>query len=349
MNKRARIFLLSAATVLLTTTYASAIVSFDWAHVGNAGNAADDSGFGSVMYDYQISKTEVSTEQYVEFLNAVARISDPNGLYSAEMSATYYPGITRTGSGTTQDQYVYTSNTNWENRPVVFVSWYDALRFANWMENGQPNTGIQDASTTEYGSYDMSQETIVRLPGAQYLLPNTDEWYKAAYYSPQGIYYDYATGSDITPDGNTPNNDSGNSANYIAESGDPVIGYPYFTNEVDDYALSASPYGTYNQNGNVSEWSETIFIQVPGQTIGIVRGGAWAFEKETLQAGELDEANDVVTANLENQLLGFRLINYLPYGGNPGDPGAGGTTVPEPASIGLLILSLSGLLMRRKK
>jgi hypothetical protein len=39
-----------------------------------------------------------------------------------------------------------------DDKPVIAVSWFDALRFINWLENGQP-VGLQDASTTEDGAY----------------------------------------------------------------------------------------------------------------------------------------------------------------------------------------------------
>ncbi len=53
---------------------AHAVVTFDWATVGNSGNADDihGDGYGGVDYTYRISKHEVTNAQYTEFLNAVA-------------------------------------------------------------------------------------------------------------------------------------------------------------------------------------------------------------------------------------------------------------------------------------
>jgi hypothetical protein len=68
-------------------------VTFDWAAVGNAGNAPDTlvmdkpngrvagdgtSGYGSVGYADRISKHDVTNSQYVTFLNTV----DPSGVNS---------------------------------------------------------------------------------------------------------------------------------------------------------------------------------------------------------------------------------------------------------------------------
>ena len=53
-------------------------VAFDWAIVGNPGNAEDPlnagawSGIGSVRNGFRIARHEVTNDQYAEFLNAVA-------------------------------------------------------------------------------------------------------------------------------------------------------------------------------------------------------------------------------------------------------------------------------------
>ncbi|HUU94516.1 MAG TPA: hypothetical protein VM487_02165, partial [Phycisphaerae bacterium] len=54
--------------------------------------------------------------------------------------------------GGSSGSYTYSVASDWANRPVNFVSWGDAARFANWLTNGQP-TGVQGLLTTENGSY----------------------------------------------------------------------------------------------------------------------------------------------------------------------------------------------------
>ena len=134
--------LLAALLAGLTTT-ASAQVTFDWATVGNAGNAADTTGFGSVANEYRIAKHEVTNDQYTEFLNAVAK-TDTNALYNASMDSDARGGITQSG---TAPNLSYAVKTNMGNKPVNFVSFFDAMRLVNWLHNGQP-TGGQNASTT---------------------------------------------------------------------------------------------------------------------------------------------------------------------------------------------------------
>ena len=275
MNKHlARNISILFCAVILSASSAMAAVTFDWAVIGNAGNAADNTGYGKVDYEYSIAKTEVTNAQYIEFLNAVAK-TDTYGVYNSGMSSM---GITQNGTSGNYSYTLQNNDENWANRPVVHVSWYDTLRFANWLNNGQLS-GAQDATTTEYGAYDMSQgASVVRLAGANYWLPSENEWYKAAYYDPSsGVYYDYATGTDTTPNNNTPANDTGNSANYY--SGDYTLGSPYYSTEVGAYDESKSPYGTYDQTGNVYEWDETLIGEYRG-----ARGGSWYHDENWLVA-----------------------------------------------------------------
>ena len=65
------------AVVLAMGSFARAdLVSYQMVTVGDAGNAADSTGYGAVAYEYQIGKYDVTIGQYVAFLNAVAQ-SDP--------------------------------------------------------------------------------------------------------------------------------------------------------------------------------------------------------------------------------------------------------------------------------
>ncbi|MEX2112933.1 MAG: SUMF1/EgtB/PvdO family nonheme iron enzyme, partial [Pirellulales bacterium] len=116
--------------------------------VGNAGNAADTevmttdntSGYGSVAYNYRIGTTEVTVSQYTEFLNAVAA-TDTFDLFDQAMTDDLnMGGIARTGSSGNYSYSVIGS----PNRPVAYVDWGDAARFANWLHNGQP-AGAQNA------------------------------------------------------------------------------------------------------------------------------------------------------------------------------------------------------------
>jgi len=90
-----------------------------------------------------------------------------------------------------------------------------------------------------------------------FLLTSEDEWYKAAYYNPAvDNYFDYPTSSDSVPSSDLIDPDPGNNANFY-QSG-YTIGSPYWRTEVGEFENSDSPYGTFDQGGNVWEWNETI-------------------------------------------------------------------------------------------
>ena len=197
--------LVAAMGVLLSSAGVQATVVIDTVTVGTPGIKGDTrypnggvSSFGGVGYTYQIGKYDVTTGQYCAFLNAVAA-TDSYGLFSIYMDCSIYPAywgcnIQRSGI---PGNYTYTVGdgsptdaTNWANRPVNWVSWGDAARFANWMCNGQP-MGAQGLTTTEDGSYFLNGATsnaallaVTRKANAIWVIPNEDEWYKAAYFEP---------------------------------------------------------------------------------------------------------------------------------------------------------------------
>jgi formylglycine-generating enzyme required for sulfatase activity len=257
--------------------------------VDNPGNPADTryvdshhpNGVGSVNYLFRIGTTEVTNEQYVALLNAVAA-SDPHGLYTTSMSTDPQGGIIRSG---VSGGYTYelkpaalAGSYTYDDKPVVFVSGCDAMRFANWLHNGQPS-GPQDASTTEDGAYPLNGAlthaalaAVTRNAAARWWLPSEDEWYKAAYFDPDaGLYYDYPTGTNSVPNNNPPSSDTGNSANYLNDGEVTTGNRSYPMTDVGAYLLSGSPYATFDQGGNVLELNETRFAD----TFRGLRGGSW--------------------------------------------------------------------------
>ena len=231
---------LAVTAALVTSTYAS--VTMDWVSVGNPGNAADPlTGHGAVGYAYQIGKYEVTNAQYGAFLNAKGQ-SNANGIYNTSMSSY---GITQSGSS---GSYTYSVTGALANRPVVYVSWFDAARFANWMMNSQGD------GSTETGAYTLNgaiSGIFTANIGAQVYIPSENEWYKAAYYSAANTSY------SLYPNGQ--NTITTADANYGSSA----------TTDVGKYV--GSSYGTFDQGGNVWEWNDSV---VSLDSRGI-RGSAW--------------------------------------------------------------------------
>jgi sulfatase modifying factor 1 len=312
---------------------AAQAITIETVPIGNPGNAGESQPsqpsqghaggiFGRVTTDYRIATTEVTIAQYVAFLNAVAA-SDPNSLYDARMASRSRGGIVQAG---TSGSFTYSvkpdvptggpgsTNYTYGDKPVVFVSWFDAARFANWVNNGA--TG---AASTETGAYTMASGVgVSRNSGATWFLPTENQWYKAAYYDgTSGMYYDYPTKSNAPPDNQIPLNDSGNSANYFAGAFTQQESYPLTT--VGAYMASKSVYGTSDQGGNVWEWTEAFGINsttmLTNTSLRIIRGGAFDSDASTLNASY----GLGMSSGIGNEDTGFRLATIATPAGLLGD------------------------------
>jgi formylglycine-generating enzyme len=299
-------------------------ITLEMALVGDAGNATDTTGYGAVDHAYNIGKYEVTNSQYAAFLNAVdADGANPNSIYKTEMGSDARGGITFTGGAASGAKY--TTRANMGDKPVNFVSWYDAARFTNWLNNGQGN------GDTETGSYTLSgnKGVISKNVGAQVYIPSEDEWYKAAYYNPANSSYSlYPTQSNTPPTvavadvAGTISNPGANVANFSSGA---------IWNEIDNVttvgsAGAASFCGTFDQGGNVWEWNDAILY---GLDRG-VRGGCWNDYANYLAVSSRgDDTPDIYRNN-----VGFRVAS----------------AVPEPGSISLLAVgAIVGLICWRRK
>ena len=257
-------------------TSVPASVTIDWVAVGNAGNAADTTGYGAVAYAYQIGKYEVTNAQYGAFLNAAAK-TDNYALYNSNMSSL---GISRSGSS---GSYTYSVTTALANRPVVYVSWFDAARMANWMVNGQGN------GSTETGAYTLNGATsgvsFTKNAGAQVYIPTENEWYKAAYYNAANTSYSlYPNGQNTITTADANYNNSGGS-----------------TTNVGTYSSDPSSYGTFDQGGNVWEWNDEVI----DSSSRWLRGGSFNNNESNLRASYRVNYDPT----FENNRVGFRVAS----------------------------------------
>ncbi|MDO8586972.1 MAG: SUMF1/EgtB/PvdO family nonheme iron enzyme [Armatimonadota bacterium] len=249
--------------------------------VGDPGNVGELSGLGAggfgpnricgaVNYVYNIGKYEVTTAQYCDFLNHKA-LADPYGLYGYFMGP-YEPGypfcnIQRhgewgsfsytVGDGSSQDVAA------WGNRPIVGTTYWNALRFINWVNNGQ---GDGDTETGAYSEITCDGRTIRRNAGARWFLASEDEWYKAAYYKGGGTnagYWDYATQSDIHPSnvGADGYFDPGNHANYEVPHELYTLGPPTGVRMSESSRTRRAPMGRSTRTATSGNGTNPLYIK----------------------------------------------------------------------------------------
>jgi formylglycine-generating enzyme required for sulfatase activity len=314
---------------------AHAQVTLDWVTVGDPGNTADTTGdpnpAGAVATSFQIMKYEFTNQQYTDFLNSVAT-TDTYSLYNVSMGSDAVGGITRSGSS---GSYTYAVKTNMGDKPVNYVSWFDAARVSNWLQNGQ------GSGDTETGAYTLSNATSgaapAANPGASYFLPTGNQWYKAAYYkggNTNAGYWDYATQSDSTPTAVTAGStgigsagSTGNFANY-----DSVASWNGETGNVTTVGTNggASAYGAFDMSGNIQEWNDLTGASASARGL---RGGIWYGG-----AGGLSSSFwTTFDPSSENNSIGFRLASPV--------------AVPEPSTwvMGLAGIACGGWQMWRRR
>jgi formylglycine-generating enzyme required for sulfatase activity len=305
-------------------------VTIDWMTVGDPGNTADSTGLGAVADSFRIMKFEFTNEQYKDFLNSVAA-TDTYSLYvSFGMGNNARGGITRSGSS---GSYTYAVKADMGDKPVNYVSWFDAARVANWLMNGATSS-----SSTESGAYTLNGQTFgtvpARNPGATFYIPTLDQWYKAAYYkggSTNAGYWDYATQSDTTPNAVTADSTGIGSAGGIGNFGNFQSGADWNGQNGNVTTVGtnggASAYGTFDQSGNLSEWND--LTGAAGAQRGL-RGGYW-FDPSM----ELSSFSSIGPQSplAEDSSIGFRLA-----------------AVPEPSTcvMALAGLAYGGYLVKRR-
>ncbi len=259
-------------------TFGSGTNTFDlnFVNIGNAGNAADTTGYGAVPYEYRVSTYEISQ-------NAITKAT-ASGM--ANVTAGAWTG----------------------SQPAANISWYEAAAFVNWLNT---SSGYQAAynltfttswSMTLWSSADawtLGGTNLYRHKDAYYFLPSENEWYKAAYYNPGGSnYFLYPTASSSVPTAVA----SGTNAGTAVYSNAAVVP------AIVDSAGGLSPYGTMGQGGNVREWNESAWDGTNNSSSEdrAVRGGYWNDPGLGLRSSFRGNG-DVPTG--EFGLIGFRVAS----------------------------------------
>lgn len=235
--------------------------------------------------DFQMSTYEATNTEYAAFLNAVARLGDPYGLYSPMQARHFWGGIVKTRTGTVNSYWV---KQGYHDLPVTFVNWRDAARYVNWLHYGRPDTGTSGPGTTEgsatEGAYDTTRFSAGMLParrnrGARYFIPSCGEWIFSGFYDPAAGALTRYVGGNTLPAAGRPDTHA-RSANYYVDRW--ALPFPHLAT-VTAYSRNRSALGTHNQAGNVMEWVET--------TVGngkMALGGSLFMPADTLSSSYRD-------------------------------------------------------------
>ncbi len=266
--------------------------SMAFLEIGNPGNLADSSGFGSVDHTYSIGTYEVSVEQFFKARAEDSRIGSGNEDYWNDGTRTVGPGA-----------------------PVARVSWYEAARFANWLTSGDAYAGAYQFDTN--GTLvAVDRYAAMFSYGTVYVLPSENEWFKAAYYKPvnDGSYAVYANGS--TSGQNLPLRGTTNGWNYAEWVWNPTLEVHY-ANSSPNYVWETGfggqeQNGTYDMNGNLYEWCESAYegsLNDNLNTNRVIRGGDYYVNESHMSAGYRHSS---FSPTHEHAEVGFRVAALPP-------------------------------------
>ena len=248
--------------------------SIDFVDIGNAGNAADSTGYGAVADNYKMGRFEVTIDQFAKARAADSRIGDGDEGYWNDRKRTAGTGC-----------------------PATRVSAYEAMKFANFLTTGDAYTGAYQFNRS--GTLvAVDRDAAVSTCGTVYVLPTEDEWYKAAYYKPvnDGSYSLYASGLDTVPTHGT-----ARGWNYCNDGF--VNGPPNYMWKTGSGGKEQN--GTYDMNGNVLEWNESAGDGTLNNLAEnrVLRGGAVNDDEIYLRSSNRDD--DDPTS--EDGGVGFRV------------------------------------------
>lgn len=318
----------------------------DFVRIGDPGNRAarPDERFynqrfenlGRVNYRYRISKTEVTAEQWLPFLNGYWPTWEAQGGHPAVSALTGgWINTTTNQQGVDPGYFIAPGAEQF----AIKVTWRVAAAFANWMHNGQVNepwafeNGAYDVSTFGGNSQDGYTDQAERSPGARFWIPSVDEWTKAAHYDPdrygedqEGYWLRMGSQNDALTPG-LPENGGQTSA------GDFLPGLNEQFLDVGSYLHVGGPWGVLDTSGGVQEWTETVRSF---HDDGILHSGRrYALGSQAGDSGYDDKD----------------LIDWYLTAGGPSLERFGirlASMIPSPGSVCLVLLFASASIARRR-
>ncbi len=239
-----------------------------WTGDGTGGDRAI--GRGGVDYEYRIGRFEVTTSQWVEFMNAARDRPAGDSIPFVNVPSNWGAvGAAPQNGG--QRWSVPSGN---EMRAVGGVTWRMAAVYCNWLHNGKATnreaflSGAYDVSTFGYNG-SMFTDQAARSPGATYFIPTWDEWLKAVHFDPnrhgenQPGYWLGPYSANTIPAGGPPGQGNANTREFAGWQSVPLGAYDRQT-----------PWGLYDAAGATGEWTESI-LQFETENYRIYDGSFW--------------------------------------------------------------------------
>jgi formylglycine-generating enzyme required for sulfatase activity len=204
-----------------------------------------------------MDKFEVSNAKFADYLNHSNVLLNNNHVYQVGGAAQLICGLSY---GLQHDGNAFVIDAGKDNHPVIFLTWYGATLYCNYLSTAQGRMPCYDATTF---ACDFTADG--------FRLPTEAEWEYASRGDEHNPYYKFPWGSDAI---------SSTDANYGSNTS---IGT---TTDVGSY--SANSYGLYDMAGNAVEWCNDWYdsayyanasVSNPsGPNSGalrVARGGGW--------------------------------------------------------------------------
>lgn len=269
--------------------------------------------YGDVGYEYRITRTEVTNDQYIRFAQSYLRAGG-----DATGGTLIGHGISVVGFDPDGVAILDFLSPGSQHAPAI-MSWRYAARYTNWLHNGQGtdlddfNTGVYDASTFRTdpvtGAFLDQPE---RSPDAKYFLPTLDEWTKAVHYDPdrygdgqEGYWYHPDGGDEYLVSGppGTPGAETSG-----GESGPPgLLWWP-----VGSYPGTTTPWGLLDASGGVEEMLETA-VNPSTSAMRRLLAGSGTVPDPTYQID--DRLDSFGSVSLPGLARGFRVGSVVPTPG----------------------------------
>jgi hypothetical protein len=308
---------------------------YDWAQIGAVGNApymgfsdplSPTFGRGGVNYAYSMSRTEVTTAQWLEFYNAALARPDPLPFVGSG-----WWGIP-VGWGATRDTEYMGPGVRYRLRtdvadaamlPADGIPWRVAAVLCNWLTNGKDSAALKFMNgaydvTTFTGNFPTFGDQRQHTPGAHYWIPTLDEYLKASFYDPNGNgsgqsrWWQYPDRSDDPLIYGPPPNFGGDGTGQ-ANAQFSIDGHEYEI-PLGAYPNVQSPWGLLDVAGGTSERLEDFWVSSDGRNYRLIDGSCRHFDGgyiDSLLSYGQESPGDHIGQN------GFRLASDVPT------PGAG--------------------------